>query len=190
MNGTVHIIIPEYIEDLSDDQAIADHDLMTQYEEYMESWTRVIKETLAQKSIQEPDTHKTSLNEIEFWRNRHAILSTLQQQLSHEFVSTCFRRLYKYLQDNHTTVIEYDLQFKDLSKYLGESKEYVKFLSTLERQFKNLATEGLSGVEETLKSLMNGLRLVWIISRHYQNEKKMLKLISTVSYEIADKVEA
>jgi len=27
--------------------------------------------------------------------------------------------------------------------------------------------EGLSGVEETLRSLMNGLRLVWIISRHY-----------------------
>lgn len=105
-------------------------------------------------------------------------------------MATCFRRLDKYLVDNHTTVIEYDLQYKDLSKYLGESKEYVKFLSTLERQFKNLATEGLSGVEETLKSLMNGLRLVWIISRHYQNEKKMLKLISTVSYEIADKVEA
>ena len=79
---------------------------------------------------------------------------------------------------------------KELTRLLGESKEYVKFLSTLERQFKNLATEGLSGVEETLKSLMNGLRLVWTISRHYQQDKKMQKLISTVSYEIADKVES
>jgi len=105
-------------------------------------------------------------------------------------VATCFRRLDKYLVDNHTTVYEYDVQYKELTRLLGESKEYVKFLSTLERQFKNLATEGLSGVEETLKSLMNGLRLVWTISRHYQQDKKMQKLISTVSYEIADKVES
>jgi dynein heavy chain len=167
VNGTVNIMIPEIIEDIPDEQAIQDIELMHQYEEYMDSWTRVIKDTLMQKSIQEPDTHKTSLNEIEFWRNRHAILSTLQQQLSHDFVATCFRRLDKYLVDNHTTVYEYDQQYKELTRLLGESKEYVKFLSTLERQFKNLATEGLSGVEETLKSLMNGLRLVWTISRHY-----------------------
>lgn len=49
--------------------------------------------------------------------------------------------------------------------------------------------EGLSGVEETLRSLMNGLRLVWIISRHYQSDNKMEDLISTVSNEIAEKVE-
>lgn len=28
VNGTVNIIIPEFIEDLTDEQAIADHDLM------------------------------------------------------------------------------------------------------------------------------------------------------------------
>lgn len=102
---------------------------------------------------------------------------------------TCKRRLEKYHFDNPARVNEYDSIYKELNKSLGESKEYVKFLSTLERQFKNLGTEGLTGVEETLKSLMNGLRLVWIISRHYQNEKKMQKLISTVSFEILAKVE-
>ena len=53
----------------------------------------------------------------------------------------------------------------------------MKFLTTLERQFKNLANEGLNGVEETLPSLMNGLRIVWIISRHYKTDDKMQNLI-------------
>jgi len=65
----------------------------------------------------------------------------------------------------------------------------VKFLNTLERQFKSLGVEGLSGVEETLPSLMNGLKTVWIISRHYKAENKMQDLITLISEEIADKVE-
>ena len=147
MNGTVNIIIPEYVEhelDLErDERSVEDGELMKQYEEYMDSWTKVIKETLANKSIQEPEQFKTSLLEIDFWRNKHAILSTLHQQLSHEFVAVCKRRLEKYLLDNLTTIIEYDTQYKELNKALGDAKEYVKFLSTLERQFKNLATDGL-----------------------------------------------
>jgi len=46
-------------------------------------------------------------------------------------------------------------------------------LTTLERQFKNLSTEGLEGIFETLPSLMNGLKLVWIISKHYKTDDKM-----------------
>jgi len=37
---------------------------------------------------------------------------------------------------------------------------------------------------------MNGLKLVWIISKHYKSDDKMLNLISTITNEIANKVEA
>jgi dynein heavy chain, axonemal len=92
------------------------------------------------------------------------------------------------LTDSPSTIIEFDTQMKELTKLYGEAKDNVKFLQTLERQFKNLATEGLKGLEETLPSLMNGLRLVWIISRHYKTDDKMSNLVSTISNEIADKV--
>jgi dynein heavy chain len=36
---------------------------------------------------------------------------------------------------------------------------------------------------------MNGLRLVWIISRHYKTDDKMQNLITTITNEIADKVD-
>lgn len=90
-------------------------------------------------------------------------------------------------------VSEFSIQMNELSKLYGEAKDNVKFLQTLERQFKNLnlasAADGLKGLEETLPSLMNGLRLVWIISRHYKTDDKMQTLITTISNEIADKVE-
>ena len=36
---------------------------------------------------------------------------------------------------------------------------------------------------------MNGLKMVWIISRHYKEGDKMQTLITLISDEIADKVE-
>lgn len=36
---------------------------------------------------------------------------------------------------------------------------------------------------------MNGLRTVWVISRHYKGEDKMKELLTLISDEIANKVE-
>lgn len=52
-----------------------------------------------------------------------------------------------------------------------------------------MANEGLASIEETLPSLMNGLRTVWVISRHYKGEEKMKDLLTLISDEIANKVE-
>lgn len=43
-------------------------------------------------------------------------------------------------------------------------------------------------IEETLPSLMNGLRLVWTISRHYKGTE-LLNLMQCIANEIADHVE-
>ena len=37
---------------------------------------------------------------------------------------------------------------------------------------------------------MNGLKMVWIISRNYKNIEKMQDLISLITDEIADKVQS
>jgi dynein heavy chain, axonemal len=37
---------------------------------------------------------------------------------------------------------------------------------TLDRQFRNLSQGTLKNIEETLPSLLNGLKLIWTISRH------------------------
>jgi dynein heavy chain len=61
----------------------------------------------------------------------------------------------------------------------------VKFLCTLERQFRNLGSGSLQMIEETLPSLLNGLKLIWTISRHInQNEDKFEFILEAISNEI------
>lgn len=140
---------------------------------------------------QNADTN-SALSEIEIWRSKQAILSMLHQQLSHNLINIVKNRVKMSQADNPqtaTTVMDFELQMKELSKLYNEAKDSVKFLTTLEKQFKTLANEGLTGVEEILPSLMNGLRTIWIISRHYKTDDKMKILLNLISNEIADKVE-
>ena len=44
-------------------------------------------------------------------------------------------------------------------------QDNVKFLTTLERHFKSLSVGSMQTIVETLPSLMNAIRMVWIISR-------------------------
>jgi dynein heavy chain len=48
----------------------------------------------------------------------------------------------------------------------AQAKDFVKFLTTLERQFKNIFHGVLTTIDETLPSLLSGLKLIWTISRH------------------------
>lgn len=65
----------------------------------------------------------------------------------------------------------------------------MKFLTTLERQFKNITRGDLKSIEETLPSLLNGLKLIWTISRHiYQAESKFEEILEAISNEICSKV--
>ncbi len=65
----------------------------------------------------------------------------------------------------------------------------MKFLITLDRQFKDISSGVLPVIEEILPSMLNGLKLIWTISRHInQRENKMEDLLGAISNEICDKV--
>jgi hypothetical protein len=74
-----------------------------------------------------------------------------------------------------------------LPRYV-EAKDNVKFLTTLERHFKNISSGNLTAILDTLPSMMNALRMVWVISRHYNTDDQMLPLMKRIAGEIADKV--
>jgi dynein heavy chain, axonemal len=63
-------------------------------------------------------------------------------------------------------------------------------LNTLERQFKSIARGDLQIIEETLPSLLTGLKLIWTISRHInQNEARMEEIFHSIGTEICLMVE-
>lgn len=52
-----------------------------------------------------------------------------------------------------------------------QARDNVKFLSTLERHFKTISSGPLPVVADCLLPLMNALRMVWIMSRHYGEQQ-------------------
>lgn len=189
MSGSVNILMPEG-DIFNEDQALRNKQLMDKLEQIMESWTQKIAQTIKKEEAKKAEPN-SSIAEIEYWRARNAVISTLYQQLNNGVISQVKKLLVAHLSESNMQVVnEFDSQMKELTRLCGEAKDNVKFLTTLERQFKNLASnEGLTIIEETLPSLMNGLRLVWIISRHFKEEEQMQNLLQTISNEIANKVE-
>jgi dynein heavy chain len=84
------------------------------------------------------------------WRSKSAILSTLYQTLTDRQVTLMKERFKKYQEkvDNpqSTIVMDFEGSIKQLTKMYNEAKDNVKFLTTLERQFRALGTTGLVGV--------------------------------------------
>ena len=44
-------------------------------------------------------------------------------------------------------------------------------------------------VIDTLPSMMNALRMVWIISRHYNRDECMVPLMERIAWELAERVQ-
>ena len=84
--------------------------------------------------------------------------------------------------------MEFDDLLKDLVKMNGEAKDNDKFLNTLERQFNILDSRDLNTIVQCLPSLFNGLRLVFIISRHYKDQTQMSQLLITICNQLRDRV--
>jgi dynein heavy chain len=82
--------------------------------------------------------------EIEFWRDRNSSLSTLYEQLNLPIVHTITQILARAQAACSPSL---DFQLLELNKFYTEAKDNVKFLSTLERHFKNIVTGSLGSVQ-------------------------------------------
>lgn len=75
MSGTINIVMPDR-EESNDAIAVNDKELMESYDKLMETWTLTIKKTIGREMSKRPDPN-SALAEIEYWRARSAILSTM-----------------------------------------------------------------------------------------------------------------
>ncbi|PRP82215.1 dynein-1-alpha heavy chain, flagellar inner arm I1 complex, partial [Planoprotostelium fungivorum] len=125
--------------------------------------------------------------EIEFWRARNAVYNTLYEQLNNPLLKKMLDVLEVANGDSpaRNTFITVT---SELQKLHFEAQDNVKFLTTLERHFKNIAQGTLVTIKETLPSMMNALRMVWIISRYYNRDEYMTPLLERIAWEISNKV--
>lgn len=88
--------------------------------------------------------------------------------------------------NTYSHIIElYNAEYKKFMKYQAQAKDFVKFLQTLERQFKVISKGDLKAITETMKSLLDGLKLIWTISRHINhNIDQFEHILEAISNEI------
>jgi hypothetical protein len=62
--------------------------------------------------------------------------------------------------DDRNLIAGFKSQLGELTKLASEARDNVKFLTTLERHFKNISSGPLGGILDTLPPMMNALRMV------------------------------
>ncbi|NXJ42346.1 DYH10 protein, partial [Ciconia maguari] len=149
------------------------------------TWQKLISTALEEQLKKVPQGNGP-LAEVDLWRERNYILSALTEQTKLPDV----QKVLEILQEAESAYIG-DLQIvlSDLRKHHVEALDNAKFLSTLERHLKNLTYgTGFNVVLDTIPSLMNALRMVWIISRHYNKDERMVPLMERIAWEISTRV--
>ena len=181
--GDVKLAIPDVH---VDDPAIAAKDATTlaAIERAAVEWVDIIRSTLEKETKRAP-AGRNPLSEVEFWRDRYAALSTLHEQLNLPAVI----KMVSVLRYGEASISVFlDTQLTELTKFYSEAKDNVKFLSTLERHFKNITLGSLTSVRDAIPSMLNAIHMVWIISRHYNRDERMVPLMERIAWEIASKI--
>ena len=173
------------VKQLALERASANESIITPLEAALEDWVTIMANVMDQESRKKP-LGDGPMAEITFWRDRNAALSALYEQLNMDRVKDMIKVMELAVNVNAMDLFKKHLQ--DLLKLYTEAKDNVKFLTTLERHFKNLSTGNLTTIAETIPSMMNSLRMVWIISRHYNKDPRMFPLMERIAKEIANKV--
>ncbi|NXI45677.1 DYH10 protein, partial [Galbula dea] len=167
---TVLATVPEVVEDL---------------ESCAMTWQKFISAALEEQLKKVPQGNGP-LAEVAYWRERHDALSALAEETKLPEV----QKVLDVLQEAESEHIG-DLQkvLSNLRNHHEAALHNVKFLSTLEHHLKNLTDgTGLNVVLDTIPSLMNALRMVWLISRHYNKDECMALLMERIAWEIAARV--
>lgn len=183
--GDIRLKMPDLV--LTDDisELARDKEVVASLEETLHDWEVTMASALEQQLNHTPQGNGT-LAEMDFWRERNATLSALVEQLKRPFVEKVIAILSQTSSDSLST---FDYHRNELTKYHVEAKDNVRFLLTLERHFKNLAHgASFKVISETIPSLMNALRMVWIISRHYNRDERMVPLMERIAWELAERV--
>lgn len=185
VEGEVKLVMPPVDMSVSPQVLAKDDTVVLQLETSLDSWSRIISDTIEELKVKEPQG-KGPLAEVDLWKEKYSALNALYLQLQSDAVAHILAIL-KEAGSSSPSVFE--VSKADLSKAFVEAKDNVKFLGTLERHFKNIAHgASFQVVIDTLPTMMNSLRMVWVISRHYNTDERMVALMERIAWELCERV--
>ena len=182
--GDVRLNIPNAVITSIEDSA-TDTALVEEIERALEDWTVVIAGANEAEQQKVNKVLRTPLGEIEFWRERSASLSALYEQISIPRVQQMIQVM-KVV--DSPQLGSFNFHYGELSKTFLEAKDNVKFLTTMERHFRHMSEGSFQTILDSMQSMINGLRMVWVISRHYNSDERMAPLMETIAMTLVKRV--
>jgi dynein heavy chain len=161
-----------------------DSDMARLLEISVSDWKGVVLKRIDEEQSKHPDG-QGPLAEVNFWRNRHAVFSELEEQVQGPAVQIILRKLRPV---RNSLVQEADVLFQRLSRLAAEAADNAIFLATLERYFHILVDGSIPTITKSLPQLLDSLRLVWTISKHYNRVERFLPLMERISFQLTAKV--
>jgi len=104
----------------------------------MESWIKVLREVTDQENAKQPPG-PGPLDEIEYWRARSTVFSSLFEQLNLPHVQLMRRLIASADNYRRGAPEEFKKAYDQLNRDYLEARDNLKFLQTLERHFRNLS---------------------------------------------------
>ena len=170
-----------------------DEDTARKLETAILEWTGVVANATRREESRLV-TGTGPLDEIEFWRDRDVTLSRTHEQL----ISRRARAATAVVAIASPAVMpDFEEFAAKLARMCAEARDNRKFLSTLERHFRNITLwngggdhyesngqPSLQTAIDTVSPMMSALRMVWIISRHYGEDTRMGGLMGRIADEI------
>ncbi len=186
VQGDVRLEIPAVT--INDPEYVAheDYEVRLQLEKALVEWSSVIAAAVegeVQKVARK--INRTPLGEIEFWRERTTALSALYEQINMPKVQLMIQVL-KISENPQLNTFQF--HFGELTKLYLEAKDNVKFLTTLERHFKHLNEGSFNTINDSMFAMLNGLKMVWVISRHYNSDERMSPLMENIAKTLVKRV--
>ncbi len=130
LNGDVTLPMPEVAISIdSVEKAAADSELVMTLEHYMSEWSGLLATVMQRESEKQPQG-QGPLAEIEFWRARNAVLSSIYEQLNLPNVKKMVS-VVEMGSDDRNLMASYKSQLSELTKLAAEARDNVKFLTTL-----------------------------------------------------------
>ncbi|NXJ81835.1 DYH10 protein, partial [Trogon melanurus] len=149
------------------------------------TWQKLISTTLEEQLKKVPQGNGP-LAELDLWREKRDTLSALTEQTKLPEV----QKVLEILREAESVHIgDVQLVLSDLRKQHADALDRAKFLSAIECHLKNL-TYGtdFNVILDIIPSLMSALRMVWIISGHYNKNKWVEPFMERIAWEISAKV--
>ncbi|KAM8866758.1 dynein axonemal heavy chain 10 isoform 2-T2 [Synchiropus picturatus] len=180
----IRLDIPELDLEPEVDHLVCSPEMVEKLEQCAMNWQTQITIVLEEQHGKKPEA-PGPLAELVFWQQRASILGAVSEQLQLPVVQKILQVLTRADAGVLTTLLETACE---LNKHFREADDIARFLSTLERHFKNLATAAnFSAMLETIAPMMNSLQVVWLISC-YNTDDRMFPMLERIAWQLCERV--